>query len=40
MAKEGIQVELPELGQVYNYKGAICTVGHVILRADDAFKPI
>ena len=36
MAKEGIQVELPELSQEYTYKDATCTVGHVILRADDA----
>ncbi len=36
MAKEGVQVELPDLSKEYTYKGAHCTIGHVILRADDA----
>lgn len=36
MAREGVQVELPALGRTHTYKGASCTVGHLILRADDA----
>lgn len=36
MAKEGIQVELPDLDIEYTYKDTFCTVGNLILRADDA----
>ncbi len=36
MAKEGIEVELPDLYKNYNVKNFNINAGHIILRADDA----
>lgn len=36
MGREGINVELPDLNREYTYRDRKCSVGHIILRADDA----